>query len=96
MHNNGHNIEEERGFGLILDEQYREKNKVDSDDHVDSFNMHEFNVVENGKSVLSTSYIPKEVDMNAWGIDSKGWVISGGILEQDVSSGKVIFQWDGY
>lgn len=58
--------------------------------------MHEFNVVDNGKSALSTSYINRLLDLKDWNIAGEGWVTSGGILDQDVATGEVIFQWDGY
>lgn len=95
MHNSSPDLEQNRGYGLILDEEYHETATVPTPDYVNMFNMHEFNVIDNGKTALSTLYKPEEVDMTDLKMVGKGWVTSGGIFEQDVATGEVTFQWDG-
>ena len=81
---------------MILDENYHVRNEVPAPDYVATFNMHEFNVIDNGKSALSTLYKPRLMDLSDLDINAEGWVTSGGFFESDVATGEVLFTWDGY
>lgn len=96
MHNNAVDLEQNRGYGQILDDQYHVKGEVPAPDYVKMFNMHEFHVINNGKTALSNLYKPREVDLSAIGVNAKGWITSGGIFESDVETGEVLFRWDSY
>lgn len=96
IHNNELDLEKENGYGAIIDENYREKIVVPTPEYTVSFNMHEFNVINNGKTALSNIYNERLLDLADWNIDGEGWVTSGGIFEHDVETGEVLFQWDGY
>ena len=58
------------------------------------FNMHEFNVIDEGKSVLSIISRSQYVDITSLNLERRvGWVIDIGFQEFDVATAKAKFQW---
>lgn len=45
-----------KGAGVILDNTYTTSNIIKTSGNLPAFNMHEFNVIENGKSALAATY----------------------------------------
>ncbi|KAK2754654.1 hypothetical protein FQN54_006787 [Arachnomyces sp. PD_36] len=96
IHNNSPDLEQNPGYGVILDENYHEIHRVPNPEYVKSFNMHEFNLIDNGRSALSTLYKAELVDMSDINLRGRGYITAGGIFEQDVETGATLFQWDGH
>ncbi|KAF5859720.1 hypothetical protein ETB97_002499 [Aspergillus alliaceus] len=57
--------------------------------------MHEFNILDGGKTALACSYRNKYKNLGNLGRpDEYGWVVSGGFVEMDTITGKVLYDWD--
>ncbi|KAK7512632.1 ASST-domain-containing protein [Phyllosticta citriasiana] len=84
-----------RGNDLILDNSYTVVKSVQlSGSGVTAADMHEFNLIEDGKSALITSYKPTKADLSAFGIrQGVGYVMDGIFQDIDVQSGKKNFEW---
>jgi hypothetical protein len=79
---------ESNGVGIVMDSQYRIRRKLHLRDAL-KFDMHEFNVVEDGRSALV-------VTSNALLLKSTGvWVddIASGFQETDLLTSQPLFDW---
>lgn len=57
--------------------------------------MHEFNVIEGGKSALLITNVPQLHDISALNLQPQsGWVSNNGFQEIDIATGKVNFEWN--
>jgi hypothetical protein len=86
------------GHGVIMDKHYRMVQSVEpSGTYQASSDMHEFMLINNGKSALMTQYIRSVYDLciEPWNLcDGLGYIQSGVFQEVHVDTGKVIFQWN--
>ncbi|KAK8248091.1 ASST-domain-containing protein [Phyllosticta capitalensis] len=84
-----------RGNDLILDNSYTVVKSVQlGGSGVTAADMHEFNLIEGGKSALITSYKPTEADLGGFGIrNGVGYVLDGMFQDIDVQTGKMNFEW---
>ncbi|KAL4781181.1 ASST-domain-containing protein [Aspergillus varians] len=84
----------DKGFAYVLDQHYDQKYKVGVVNDLSAFNMHEFNILDGGKSALACLYRSEYTDLSAFGRpDNHTWIISGGLLELDTTTGEVLFEW---
>lgn len=84
----------EKGAGIILNEQYEHENQVPVTNELGAFNMHEFNILDGGKTALACTYKTEEADLSVLGIGvERGRVVVGGFEEIDIATGQVIFRW---
>lgn len=82
------------GHGVIMDKHYRVVKSVEPGSYQASSDMHEFKVIEDGKSALMTQYLRSVYDLCPWGLcDGLGYIQQGAFQEVDVDSGKVVFEW---
>ncbi|KKK16333.1 hypothetical protein ARAM_007586, partial [Aspergillus rambellii] len=87
----------DKGYGYVLDQHYQEEYKVPVVNDLGSFNMHEFNVLDGGKSALACLYRSEETDLSTIGRpDERSWIVAGGLLELDTQTGEVLFEWSSY
>ena len=57
--------------------------------------MHEFNVLPGGHTVLATVYTPIQYNLTAFGVNtSPGWLLTNGFREIDILTGKILFSWN--
>ncbi|KAL1962678.1 hypothetical protein VTN77DRAFT_9312 [Rasamsonia byssochlamydoides] len=93
-YNNDQTEEQSKGAGLILNGHYEHEAVVPVTNDLDAFNMHEFNVLDGGKTALACTYRTEVVDFAALGLQGQsGRVVVGGFEEIDVATGKVLFEW---
>ncbi|KAL1968482.1 hypothetical protein VTN77DRAFT_1692 [Rasamsonia byssochlamydoides] len=83
-----------RGGGQILNSHYEYENWVPVTNDLGAFDIHEFNILDGGKTALVTTYRPEFLDLSDLGRPmEQGWVMTGGFEELDVATGRVIFEW---
>lgn len=83
-----------RGHGIILDDQYRIVRSMQSGGGMSSSDMHEFRLVDGGKSALMTVYQQRQFDMTPWNIKTGvGWIMESVFQEVDVETSRIIFEW---
>jgi hypothetical protein len=84
----------EKGLGYILDERYEEENAIPVTNDLMAFNIHEFNILDGGKTALACAYRPEYMDLGDLSRPGEhGWVITGGFVEMDTTTGEVLFEW---
>lgn len=84
-----------KGSGMILDQHYESENVVGVTNDLNAFNMHEFKVLDGGKSALACTYKSEMVDFADLGWPGqKATVTVGGFEEIDTATGKVLFEWN--
>ncbi|KAJ5263862.1 hypothetical protein N7478_011467 [Penicillium angulare] len=87
----------EKGSGMILNNKYELEHEVAVTNDLDAFNMHEFNILDGGKTALACSYIPSLVSFASFGRpEEEGWVQAGGFVELDIESSEVVHEWDSH
>ncbi|KAF2658149.1 hypothetical protein K491DRAFT_690496 [Lophiostoma macrostomum CBS 122681] len=83
-----------RGHGVIMDNRYRVVQTVEAVGSAPTIDMHEFRLVNDGKSALVTIYQPRAYDLSGFGIGpGVGWIQDSLFQEIDVDSGELIFEW---
>lgn len=86
-----------KGRGVILDNSYEVTHSINVSRTLRNMNMHELNVISEGKTALHiinrstwTDLIDLEEFMET---DEAGWVSETGFREVEVDTGKVLFEW---
>lgn len=83
-----------RGHGVIADQSYQTVKAVTSGLGRAPSDVHEFTVINGGKTALITIYQPSRYDLFSFGLlQPYGWVVEGVFQEIDVESGEVLFEW---
>jgi hypothetical protein len=86
--------DDEKGFGYVLDGHYEEESIVPVTNDLGTFNMHEFNVLDGGKTAVACAYRPEFMDLGDLGRPGEhAWVMTGGFVELDTATGDVLFEW---
>ncbi|KAL5335269.1 ASST-domain-containing protein [Aspergillus crustosus] len=87
----------DKGYGYVLNQQYEEEHKVGVVNDLTAFNMHEFNILNGGKTALACLYKSEYIDLAALGRpDDHSWVTAGGLLELDTKTSEVLFEWSSF
>lgn len=82
------------GHGIVMDKHYRIVKSVEPGSYQASSDMHEFKLINDGKSALLTQYLRRVYDLCPWELcDGLGYIQEGAFQEVDVDSGKVLFEW---
>jgi hypothetical protein len=87
---------DEKGRGIIMNNDFEVTHEIYPPHGVHAFNMHEFNVIEGGKSALAVVHRTEVVNTTALGLESeieKGLVANMGLHEFDVATGNTNFIW---
>ncbi|OJJ35087.1 hypothetical protein ASPWEDRAFT_40230 [Aspergillus wentii DTO 134E9] len=83
-----------RGHGIIMDNEYRIVRSVQAGGGMAAGDMHEFLLINDGKTALMTVYQQRQFDMSAWNIKSGvGWLMESIFQEVDVETNEVLFEW---
>ncbi|KAJ6015116.1 hypothetical protein N7540_009707 [Penicillium herquei] len=87
----------ERGFGMILDRNYEVFRKLSLRNDLGVFDIHEFNILDNGESALVTNYLSEEITLEAFGRPAeKTWLEYGGFAEIDINTADVLYHWNSF
>ncbi len=86
-----------KGAGTIVDASFNIRRSINVTDDIEEFNLHEFNVVEDGKSVLTVTYKNEWRDISPLGLKNlTGWVGDSRIQEIDMATGDIKFEWSAF
>ncbi len=86
-----------KGAGIIADTSFKIRSLVNVTEDLEEFNMHEFNIIEEGKSSLIITYENKWRDISVLGLKSlMGWVGDSRIQEIDMATGGIKFEWRAF
>jgi hypothetical protein len=80
------------GKAVIADSSYRTIATLDGADGM-SADLHEF-VISPQDTALITAVRPRPANLSALGGPAKGTALTGSILEIDIATGKVLFEWN--
>lgn len=80
------------GKAVIADSSYRTIATIDGGDGM-SADLHEF-VISPQDTALITAVRPRPADLSALGGPAGGTALTGSVLEVDIASGKVLFEWN--
>jgi hypothetical protein len=87
----------ERGYGMILDKNYDVFKKVPLRQDLGLFDIHEFNVLKDGKTALATVYLNEEISLAEFGRpEEQTWLETGGFAEIDLNTAEVTYEWRSY
>jgi hypothetical protein len=79
------------GTAVIADSSYNTVATVDGGDGM-SADLHEF-IISPQDTALITAVRPMPADLSALGGPARGTALSGAVLEIDIASGEVLFEW---
>jgi hypothetical protein len=85
--------------GIVMNTAFEVLEKVtatDTDDRHTVFDIHDFNVIENGKNSLWTTYKVERINKTELGLPShvNSKIGNGGFREEVIATGDVVFEWD--
>lgn len=87
----------DKGSGVIMNNQYEFEHHVGVINDLSAFNMHEFNVLDGGRTALACTYRSREENLAAYDRpDESTWITTGGFVELSVDTSDIIFEWDSY
>lgn len=86
-----------KGAGIIADASFNIRGSVNVTKDFEEFNLHEFTVVEDGKSVLIVTFKHARSDISTLGLKNlTGWVGDSLIQEVDMATGDIKFEWSAF
>ncbi|CAI7593996.1 unnamed protein product [Penicillium glandicola] len=86
-----------KGHGAIVNNHYEVEKEVQALSDVHDFNMHEFNIMDGGKTVLACTYRSQIMNLADFGRPTEeSWVTVGGFVEVDIETNEVLVQWDSF
>ncbi|KAI9042241.1 uncharacterized protein KD926_005741 [Aspergillus affinis] len=90
----GYQDAEDKGLGYVLDQHYEPEKAVPVTNDLSAFNMHDFNILDGGKTALACAYKSEWMNLGELGRPEEyGWVIAGGFVEMDTATGAVLNEW---
>lgn len=85
----------DKGRGFIFNEHYEVEHTSPVTNDLTAFNMHEFNVLDGGKTALACAYRAQLTPLEDLGRpDETVWVQNGGFVELDTETGNVLVDWN--
>jgi hypothetical protein len=81
------------GTAHIMNSAYEMRTNITIQDDRDGFNMHEFNVLDNGRTAMVTAERSIWMNMSDIGVAGNGWIRAGGFEEIDINTGATLFDW---
>jgi hypothetical protein len=84
-----------KGGGVILDSHYRIQQEMHIPRASAFFNMHEFNIIEDGRAALTVTSVPVLGSIEALPDvrHATAWLSNEGFQETDLRTDKVLFDW---
>ncbi|KAL3462382.1 ASST-domain-containing protein [Aspergillus heterothallicus] len=93
-----HNHDGDLGHGMIMGSDYEIKHDLTypTNKGLGAFDIHEWKVLDDGKTGLAIAYRVNEVSMESLGRPAeKTFVLAAGFTVLDLQSGKLTWDWDG-
>ncbi|KAJ5205941.1 hypothetical protein N7491_003435 [Penicillium cf. griseofulvum] len=85
------------GYGLIMTKDYQVERKLPLRADLGIFDIHEFNILEDGKTALVTLYLSHEITLEEFGRPKEStWLETGGYAEIDINTAEVVQSWDSF
>lgn len=86
---------DQKGVGVVMDSHYRIQQKIHLPRDFQSFNMHEFNVIEDGRSALAATSLPVWDSIESLHDERRvtAWISNAGFIETDLQTNEVLFDW---
>lgn len=79
---------------MIMDNQYRVVRTVEAVGAATQTDMHEFRLINRGRTALVTIYQPRAYDLGAFGVGpGLAWIQDSVFQEIDVETGELLFEW---
>lgn len=76
-----------------MDNRYRIVRSVQSGGGMSAADMHEFKLINGGKTALMTIYQQRQYDMSRWNIRTgMAWIMESIFQEVDVETSEVLFE----
>ncbi|KAJ5388295.1 hypothetical protein N7509_010836 [Penicillium cosmopolitanum] len=89
--------DDHRGYGLVMNPNFEIIRKVALRGDLGLFDIHEFNVLDTGKSALVTTYTTQEISLEEYNRpDEKTQLEVGGFAELDLTTAQVLHEWKSY
>ncbi|KAJ5086214.1 hypothetical protein N7532_010985 [Penicillium argentinense] len=86
-----------KGYGLVLDSSFQTVRKVPLREDLGSFDIHEFNVLDNGRTAVVTVYLTEDIDLTAFNRPTERTSLEiGGFAELDLVTAEVLHEWKSY
>ncbi|KAJ5286804.1 hypothetical protein N7478_002490 [Penicillium angulare] len=86
---------EDKGTGVIVDKHFQVEHTVTPPENMSDFNMHEFNILDGGKTAMACVYHSQEISLADQGRpDETSWVVTGGFAEFDLETNEVLAEWN--
>ncbi|KAE8152034.1 ASST-domain-containing protein [Aspergillus avenaceus] len=87
---------EDNGHGVILDNSYEIKKKIPMPSEFGAFDIHEFNILDDGETALALNYRTHDIPLDTFGRPGE-WtrVLAAGFAQIDLKSEKLVYTWDG-
>ena len=83
------------GTALVLNGHYEQEHAVNVKTEFDKADVHEFNILDGGKTALVALYRTQAIELSYLGFSEEiRHVIIGGFEEIDLATGDVLFSWD--
>lgn len=78
-----------------MDEHYEPEHTVPVTNDLTAFNMHEFNILDGGKTAVACAYRAQLMPLRDLGRqDEVAWAQNGGFVELDIETGNILFDWN--
>lgn len=87
----------DKGSGMIMGSDYEIEHEVGVVNDLDAFNMHEFNILDGGKTAVACTYRSQIISLDDFDRpDEESWIVTGGFVELDIETSEILFEWDSY
>lgn len=83
-----------RSYAVILNANYRTVATIQTGGNVSPVDMHEFQLINDGKSAIVSAYQTIPYDLTGYNVtNGLGWLQEGVFQEIDVETGEVMYEW---
>jgi hypothetical protein len=83
-----------KGHGIIMNSSFATVQTIQAPKPIKNFNMHELNIIEDGRTALHIIAKPDRANITELGTGkSVGWIANHGFREMDIATGKTTFEW---
>lgn len=85
------------GFGVVLNNKFEVAHQIPMRPDLGAFDIHEFNILDDGKTALSINYRSHTKVLEELGRPGEAsYVLSGGFAQIDLPTGEITHVWDSF